>query len=56
MRLFTLSLFIIVVISMLGCSAENPICSTNFCAVGEVFHVQNLKMDRRLVKSILTTQ
>ena len=37
MRLFTLSLFIIVVISMLGCSAENPICSTNFCAVGEVF-------------------
>ena len=37
MRLFTLSLFIIVVISMLGCSAENPICSTNFCAIGEVF-------------------
>ena len=37
MRLFTFSLFIIVVISMLGCSAENPICSTNFCAVGEVF-------------------
>ena len=22
---------------MLGCSAENPICSTNFCAIGEVF-------------------
>ena len=37
MRLFTFSLFIIVVISILGCSAENPICSTNFCAVGEVF-------------------
>ena len=36
MRLFTLSLFILVV-SMLGCSAENPVCSTNFCAIGEVF-------------------
>ena len=22
---------------IIGCSAENPICSTNFCAVGEVF-------------------
>ena len=37
MRFFTFSLFVIVVIFTLGCSAENPVCSTNFCAVGEVF-------------------
>ena len=37
MKLFTFSLLIIAVVFTLGCSAENPICSTNFCAVGEVF-------------------
>ena len=28
-----------------GCSAENPICSTNFCAVGEVFPRSELDDD-----------
>ena len=37
MRFFTFSLFVIAVIFTLGCSAENPICTTNFCAIGEVF-------------------
>ena len=37
MKLLTFSLLVIVVVSTLGCSAENPICSTNFCAIGEVF-------------------
>ena len=37
MRLFTFSLIVIAVIFTLGCSAENPVCSTNFCAVGEIF-------------------
>jgi len=37
MRFFTFSLFVIAVIFTLSCSAENPICTTNFCAVGEVF-------------------
>ena len=26
-----------ILILTIGCSAENPICTTNFCAVGEVF-------------------
>ena len=29
----------------LGCSAENPVCSTNFCAVGEVFPRSELDTD-----------
>ena len=37
MKLFTFSLLVIAIVFTLGCSAENPICSTNFCAVGEVF-------------------
>ena len=37
MKLFTFSLLVIALAFILGCSAENPICSTNFCAVGEVF-------------------
>ena len=37
MRLLTFSLIVIAVVFTLGCSAENPICSTNFCAMGEVF-------------------
>ena len=37
MKLLSFSLIVIAVIFTLGCSAENPICSTNFCAVGEVF-------------------
>ena len=37
MRLFAFLLIVIAVVSILGCSAENPICSTNFCAIGEVF-------------------
>ena len=37
MKLFAFSLFVIAVIFSFGCNAENPICSTNFCAVGEVF-------------------
>lgn len=37
MKLLTLLLFVIAVVSILGCNAENPICSTNFCAVGEIF-------------------
>ena len=37
MKLFTFSLFVIAVIFSFGCNAENPICSTNFCAIGEVF-------------------
>ena len=31
-----LSAFALMIFTI-GCSAENPICSTNFCAVGEVF-------------------
>ena len=37
MKLFTFSLLAIAIVFSFGCSAENPICSTNFCAVGEVF-------------------
>ena len=37
MKFFAFSLIIIAVVFMFGCSAENPICTTNFCAVGEVF-------------------
>ena len=37
MKVLTFSLFVIAVVFILGCSAENPICSTNFCAIGEVF-------------------
>ena len=37
MKVLTFSLFVIAVVFTLGCSAENPICSTNFCAIGEVF-------------------
>lgn len=37
MKFFAFSLIVIAAVFMFGCSAENPICSTNFCAVGEVF-------------------
>lgn len=37
MRFFTFSLFVIAVIFTIGCNAENPVCTTNFCAVGEIF-------------------
>lgn len=37
MKLFTFSLLVIAVVFSLGCSAENPVCTTNFCAIGEVF-------------------
>ena len=37
MRLFSSFLIVIAVIFTLGCSAEDPICTTNFCAVGEIF-------------------
>ena len=37
MKPFTFSLFVIAVIFTIGCNAENPVCTTNFCAIGEVF-------------------
>ena len=37
MKLFTFSLIVIAIVSILGCNAENPVCTTNFCAIGEVF-------------------
>ena len=37
MRLFAFSLLVIAAVFTLGCSAENPICTTNFCAIGKVF-------------------
>lgn len=37
MKLFTFSLFVIAVIFTIGCNAENPVCTTNFCAIGEIF-------------------
>ena len=38
MKLYTLSLILtVILIFSIGCNAENPICSTNFCAIGEVF-------------------
>ena len=37
MRFYIFLLIVIAVIFTLGCSAENPVCTTNFCAIGEVF-------------------
>ena len=37
MKVLTCSLIVTAIIFTLGCSTENPICSTNFCAIGEVF-------------------
>ena len=37
MKLYLPLLLVIAIVFTLGCSAENPLCSTNFCAVGEVF-------------------
>ena len=37
MKLYMSLLLVIATVFTLGCSAENPLCSTNFCAVGEVF-------------------
>lgn len=38
MKTLTFSFFLIaILIFSIGCNAENPICTTNFCAVGEVF-------------------
>jgi hypothetical protein len=37
MKLFTFSLIAVAVVLTLGCETRNPICSENFCVVGEVF-------------------
>ena len=37
MKLLAFSLFVITAVFTLGCNAENPVCTTNFCAVGEIF-------------------
>ena len=39
MKLYTSSLFLILFLafSFMGCDAQNPVCSDNFCVVGEVF-------------------
>lgn len=38
MKFYTFSLILIaILIFSIGCNTENPICSTNFCAIGEVF-------------------
>ena len=38
MKFYTFSLILIaILIFSIGCHTENPICSTNFCAIGEVF-------------------
>ena len=41
MRFFTFSLFVIAVVFSLGCSTENPLCSTNYCVVGEIFEKED---------------
>ena len=38
--------FFVCCIAFAGCSTENPICSTNFCAVGEVFPRSDLSDDQ----------
>ena len=43
MKLFTFSLFVIAVVFSLGCSTENPLCSTNYCVVGEIFEKSDLE-------------
>ena len=45
MKLFTFSLLAIALLFSLGCSTENPICSDNFCVVGEVFPRSELDTD-----------
>ena len=37
MRLFAFLLVSIIVVFSLGCNAENPLCTDNFCAIGEIF-------------------
>ncbi len=37
MKRFPFLLLVIAVVFKLGCNAENPVCTTNFCAVGEIF-------------------
>ena len=37
MRFLTFTLVAILVIAFTGCEAQNPICSDNFCVIGEVF-------------------
>ena len=38
MKITVFSLIItVILIFSIGCNAENPVCSTNFCAIGEVF-------------------
>ena len=37
MKYTTLILFVITVVALAGCEAQNPVCTENFCAVGEIF-------------------
>lgn len=37
MKRLTFSLFIIAIISTLGCSTENPLCTDNFCVEGKIY-------------------
>ena len=42
MKRLTFSLFIIAIISTLGCSTENPLCTDNFCIEGEIYPKSDL--------------
>lgn len=46
MKFIVFSLFLTIFVSTVGCNAENPICSTNFCAIGEVFPRSELEADQ----------
>ena len=37
MKYMTLILFAITIVTFAGCEAQNPICTDNFCFVGEAF-------------------
>ena len=37
MKYITLILFAITIVAFAGCEAQNPVCSENFCFVGEAF-------------------
>ena len=49
MKLFTFSL-IVIVVSTLGCSTENPLCTDNYCVEGEIYARSELADDAAFSK------
>ena len=53
MRFMTFTRFLTLSIAfvMLGCEAENPICTPNFCAVGEIFPRSELEPNQEFAEA-----